>query len=326
MTSYIAPATKILRYPAVLAAMQRGERVYPLHAELDMSGICNAHCGHCRFGDGRQGGDVMGEALAYRIIDELVGVGARAVTFSGGGEPTCSPAFEAAVCYAAHEGLAVGVYTNGILRDRVLRIKGVTDWVYVSLDADNREDYEAIKGVDAFGQVCDTIRSLAYSAHRGVVGVGFLLTAGNWHRAEAMQRLGKGLGVDYVQFRPVAGLMTYAWVPDALVELERIGAMHAPERFAQLYDHWRGVYERGYSECWASELGPCIGSDGTVWVCPNTRGLRSLGNLGEESLMDIWERRATQRVGDDCEPTCRHHALNQTLALVCEQQPHEAFV
>ena len=353
VTGYIAPATKILRYPGVLSAIQRGERVWPLHVEMDLSGVCNAHCGHYRFGD-RQDGAMMDVEDAEELLEQLAEGGTLAVTFSGGGEPTSNQHFDRIVCHARRCGLRVGVYTNGILGTRLIRVAGVADWIYVSLDADNAEDYRRIKGIDAFDQVRQTVQRLTVigaplpdgpmatgernrrtfekvmnaRAYASVIGVGFLLTGDNWQRAEAMQRLGESLGADYVQFRPIAGLDTYGWVPDALRELERIGAMHSKDRFTDLYDNWRGVYDRGYSVCRGSELGPTIGSDGTVWVCPNTRGIegRALGNIKDEPFAEIWKRRETQMVGGDCEPTCRHHALNRTLALVCEPQGHEAFV
>lgn len=353
VSGYIAPATKILRWPLVLAAMQAGERVWPLHVEMDLAGVCNARCGHCRFGD-RQDGAVMGLDHAKALIDELVAGGTVAVTFSGGGEPTCNRHFGEIVAYAKHEGLRVGVYSNGIAGERLVQAGGVADWIYVSLDADNATDYLGVKGIDAFDQVCATVRTLTATGlafpngpmelserrrglleniltarHYGcVVGVGFLLTGYNWHRAEAMRTLGLGLGADYVQFRPVAGLPSYEWVPLAMTELERIGALHSPERFRALYDHWRGVYQRGYEICRGSELAPCIGADGALWVCPNTRGYvdRELGNVIEEGFGAVWARREVQRVGNDCEPTCRNDSLNRTLEMVCESQPHEEFV
>ena len=102
--------------------------------------------------------------------------------------------------------------------------------------------------------------------------------------------------------------------------------MYAPQRFLDLAAG--DAYERGYSICRASALSPCIGADGTVWACPNTRGLpgRSIGNASKQRLAEIFANAPVQMVGPDCEPTCRHHAMNKTLALVCERQPHEEFI
>jgi len=324
--TYIAPATKILRYPNTLAAMLRGERVWPLHVEFDLAGVCNLSCRHCRFG-GRQDGAVMAETDARIILDELYAGGTNAVTLSGGGEPTMNPRFAAIAQYAHAVGLAVGVYTNGINRQALIDAAPWCEWIYVSLDAASAESYARVKGADRFDNVCGTIVEL--SKRTRTLGVGFLLSDENLRHVFSMRRLGQELGVDYVQFRPVAGLDSYDWVDAALENLAQLlSPVYSPDRFRDLMDDKYSNYARGYTTCRASELVPAIGADGTVWVCPNTRGMkgRSLGNLHEETFARLWARRPTQCVGDDCEPTCRNHQLNKTLELVCAEQAHEEFV
>lgn len=129
----------------------------------------------------------------------------------------------------------------------------------------------------------------------------------------------------YIQFRPVVGLRNYDWVPITLAtldELEGEDVIISRQRFLDLYRQER----RAYTVCRGSELTPCIGADGTLWVCPNTRGLRPLGDLAVESFRAIWERRPPQPVGPDCRTACRNHFLNQTLNYVCRRGPHDAFV
>lgn len=324
MTQYIAPATKILRYPETLAAMQRGERVWPLHVEVDLCGSCNLDCAWCRFA-GRRDDSLMDDAVCTDLLTQLADGGTKAVTFSGGGEPSLSPYLADVARYASDRlGLKVGVYTNGTGRAQLLQAAPWCTWVYVSLDAADANSYVMDKGTDEFDAVCDTIKQLHGLAP--VLGVGFLLHGYNYPCIDDMERLGRALGATYVQFRPVAGLEDYDWVPGALRRLARCDADYSRERFMRLFEHWLGRYQRGYTVCRGSELAPCIGADGTVWVCPNTRGLRSLGNIHERPFAELWRERPTQMVGADCEPTCRHHALNRTLALVCEQQAHEEFI
>ena len=74
---------------------------------------------------------------------------------------------------------------------------------------------------------------------------------------------------------------------------------------------------------------PCIGADGSLWVCPNTRMIRKLGDLNKESFREIWECRPVQFVGEDCRIACRNHELNRTLEFVCGKplwDEHGAFV
>jgi len=324
--SPIAPTQKILRFPETLRRLQTGERVWPLHVEMDLSDQCNLRCAWCRFAD-RLGEATVDLPFARSVLDQLRAVGVRAVTFSGGGEPTLCPAFATIARYAASIGLDVGIYSNGTNTRALLDAADVCEWIYVSLDAVNAAQYEAIKHKPYYDRVCESVRRL--SARDCIVGVGFLITGENWRDAERMAMLAGSLGADYCQLRACAGLDDYSWVPVALPWLEHLAGPRTliySRRFRDLYDAWSGTYERGYTVCRGSEIVPAITADGMVWVCPNTRRLRPLGNLREEPFTAIWERRAEQHVGDDCEPTCRNHALNRTLEYVCSQHLHERFV
>jgi MoaA/NifB/PqqE/SkfB family radical SAM enzyme len=320
----IAPEKKILRHPTLLAAMRYGARVNPVNVEMDLSDACNLKCQWCAFAYMRRP-VVMGLSLATKILDELASAGVRAITFSGGGEPTMNPAFAEIVEYAAGLGLSLGLYTNGLLVGRVLPVLSYFSWVYVSLDAASRQAYRATKGVDAFEQVTGNVRQLVETKEDTILGLGFLLNGDNWRQVRHMASLRHTLGVDYVQFRPVVGLRDYRWVPMTLGMLDEFENEHvivSRQRFLEL------LYkaEREYSLCRASELVPCVGADGTLWVCPNTRGLRSLGDLKERTFDELWQARPAQPVGDDCRAACRNHFLNQTLDYVCGDGPHDDFV
>ena len=47
---------------------------------------------------------------------------------------------------------------------------------------------------------------------------------------------------------------------------------------------------RTYKRCLGSQIQPCIGADGHVYVCPNHRGYKqySYGSLREKSFKEIW--------------------------------------
>ena len=322
----IDPSGKILRHPGVLMRMRNGERIWPLNVEMDLSNRCNAKCRHCSFAH-LHDGSLLPTALACHILADLAEGGMQAVTLSGGGEPTTHPDFAVIAHAASAYGLAVGVYSNGLSAIPLVGAMDALAWVYVSLDALDDADYRQIKRVSGFWQVVDTIGHLVTLRQGSVptVGVGFLLNSGNWRDAAGMAALADGLGADYAHFRPIVGLPDYAWVTDALPTLDALvsdSVYVSHGRFVELRD---GT-PRGYTVCRASELVPCIGATGTVWVCPNTRGLRRLGNLHEESFAAIWARRPEQVVGLDCRVACRNHALNGTLEYVCGGGPHDAFV
>jgi MoaA/NifB/PqqE/SkfB family radical SAM enzyme len=325
----IDPSAKILRFPDVLAAIRRGERVWPLNVEMDLTNRCNAKCQHCAFAYMR-GQEMLAAALAERILGEMAAGGTGAVTFTGGGEPTLHPDFARLALYAAGLGLKVGVYTNGLRPYPLLEASHALVWCYLSLDAADAESYREVKRVDGFWQVLDTAEALLANRSGGPpkIGLGFLLSATNWRDATVAADLAGRIGVDYCQFRPIVSddpEADYSWIREAMPSLDALAGPRvyvSRGRFVELLDG----EPRGYSLCRASELVPCVGADGTLWVCPNTRGKRSLGSLAEESFAALWARREAQMVGGDCRVACRNHALNKTLDYICQEGPHDAFV
>ncbi len=334
MARLIDPGAKILRHPDVLARMRRGERVWPLHVEVDCSARCNLACPHCDFAHVHDG-SILPLPLARSLLSELVGRGTRAVTFSGGGEPTRNPDFPEIVTHAATGGLQVGLYTNGTNPSAYTQVLPWFSWVYVSLDAAGPDDWAARKmprnpavGHSLFWEVLEGISAALAYRERGepTIGVGFLLDSANWRDAPAMAALARSLGVDYCQLRPiVAESADYGWVAEALPTLQ---ALEGTRTYVSL-DRFRELLygsPRAYTVCRGSELVPCVTADGSVWVCPNTRGLRWLGDLKHETFAAIWARRPEQRVGPDCRVACRNHALATTLEYVCGTGPHDGFV
>jgi len=322
---YIDPWNKVLRFPEHLVKMQKGERVWPINIEFDLSNACNLRCRHCSF-EYTHDNTTMPEDLARRVIEECADVGVKALTFTGGGEPTTHPRFPE-LCQFAHEkGLKVGLYTNGLRRDMLMAAVPYLSWVYFSLDEVTPEQYKFTKGVNCFFPVVGAIGALA---GKTTVGVGYLLHGGNYHQAHRMIALAKDYGADYAQLRPVVGLSDYDWMPTCLTILRTISdpfVYISYRRFEDLLHNQEGKYQRGYTVCRASEVTPCVGADGTLWACPNTRGLRALGDLKTESFREIWERREPQCVSEGCRIACRNDALNETLEYVCGQGQHTEFV
>lgn len=330
---YIEPRLKILRHPGVLQKLRSGQHVYPLNVEMDLSDACNLKCNWCAFAHLRNP-DQMSPALAWEILHQLAMVGVKSVTFSGGGEPTTNPHFPTIAWNAKSLEFDLGLYTNGVDIDRLMECLPAFKWIYVSLDEIRPEAYRKAKWRDCLDQVIDNVRKLVAAKEDTVLGLGFLIHKDNIDDIGNMVRLGHTLGVDYVQFRPVVGLADYGWSPRALEILDQMRddwgdfVIVARERFNELAAQRRGEWERGYDVCRGSELVPCIGANGTLWVCPNTRGIedRSLGSLVDYSLAKLWKGRDTQYVDSDCRIACRNHNLNRTLQYICESGPHNGFV
>jgi len=354
--NYIDPRHKVMWHlDKLLELKTSGKTTAPVNVEIDLSNRCSRGCTWCHFAhthtrgplatrpkvEGRiAGGDLMDTDLALSIIDQLQAAGVQSVTWTGGGEPTLHPDFDAIVEYAHRQGMAQGLYTHGghISQKRAALLKQAMAWVYVSLDECTPEDYQKSKGVDGFFAVAEGIVNLRSTEGAAVVGVGFLLHKDNYRKSREMVELARGLGADYVQFRPTIhhdpqepGLRTEdtSWLKQAIDWLQP----HSADPFVVMdlarfddYQHWNG---HGYQTCHWSGLQTVITPNGMVWRCVNKREQPGalLGDLSTETFADIWKRAGGScAVDSQCRVMCRGHIPNQTTNAILSQPAHSQFI
>ncbi len=355
--TYIDPRGKVFAHLDRLADWRAGAKPAPVTLEWDLSNRCSLGCQSCHFAHTHSRGpwmlkprtlpmafestgDLASTALVCRALGEVASAGVRGIVWSGGGEPTLHPDWRVIMHEAEVFGLQQGMYTLGghlgIFEAREL--SHVAAWVVVSLDAVDAETYAREKGVapPRFQAVCDGIVHL--TGGEAVIGVSFLLHAGNWPRALEMLAFARQLGAHYATFRPVIDVqqdapgqpsVSRAWVANALPTLRALAAERDVEidvdRFQQ-YADWSG---HGYSSCLGVRLNATVTPDGRVWLCPQRRGVAGscLGDLRAESFGALWARHpGAYTVDAGCRVMCRLHPVNQTLAALEHPRAHEAFV
>jgi MoaA/NifB/PqqE/SkfB family radical SAM enzyme len=187
MINYIAPRTKVLAHPDKILDLKIGRRPAPINVEWDLSNRCSLGCEWCHFAythtrgpltgkrskplEFKPGGDLAQTYMVKDGLEQLKMYGVKSVTWSGGGEPTLHPDFDEIIRSCR---LDQGIYTHGghIDKSRAALLKNKMTWVYVSLDAANRENYKEQKGVDYFDRAIVGIKRLVESEGKATIGVG----------------------------------------------------------------------------------------------------------------------------------------------------------
>jgi MoaA/NifB/PqqE/SkfB family radical SAM enzyme len=355
----INPEGKLLRHIDRIAGWQRGERPAPVTVEIDLSNRCPLGCDECHYAHthvkgpwtrvGRtlplyhdKGGDLMDMTVLDNALLDMSLFGVKSVVWSGGGEPTSHPQWQAAVALAASYGLQQGMYTYGgefaRVQDAPALAAAHLAWVVVSLDWHTAALYAKHKRVapSMFEAACEGVGRL--SAAHATVGASFLVNAENWTDMAAMLQLGRDLGASYTTFRPAittspaapgVPLGDRSWVAVAYPTLRALSQQPGVECNPQRFLDWATWTGHGYTTC----AGPCLSTavtpDGRVWICTNRREYTgsSLGDLRKQTFREIWASHpGGWDVDNSCRAMCKLHPVNERLNQLVQPLPHEEFL
>jgi MoaA/NifB/PqqE/SkfB family radical SAM enzyme len=284
------------------------------------------------------------------FLEDARGRGLRAVTWSGGGEPTNHPDFLHAVREAAEIGIEQGLMTNGLFRASYVPVLGAAlKWIRISLDTLDPLRYEYQKCSRGFPQVVANIRALVNRSAKLTVNMNIadwnadeILTLARWCREE---------GVDYFQIRPILGLpfelarnadyrtqpsLDWPRIEALLVEAESYSTdtfrvVVSWDKFTDVRDV-RGNFGRVYTKCLYHFFICVLNADGNLCVCMYHLGDQafSFGNIYEHTLDEIWDGPKRRQVVEmcagrldlsTCQVCCKGHEINKLMHLIDHPDP-----
>jgi GTP 3',8-cyclase len=354
------PQSKVVYHLDTVLDYFKNKNVDPINLEIDPSNACNHSCPFCISGHlhlskfkgteffNRQ---MMHKDILMNLVKDLSKTKVKSVSWTGGGEPTMNPALKEAIKYLKeNSNIDMGMFSNGSMLNRFDLFETVVDslsWIRISMDAGKAKSYDNLRITNksnSFKIVLDNIKKLIkIKKERNskiTIGVGFVVTQDNYNEVLDFANLFKDLDVDYCQYKP------------EIIQIERNGASDkkqqiSPEFWANevidlldqaskilgkkfqcnsykvqdLIVDKKKTYGREYKQCIGSQLQPCIGADGEVYVCTNHRGHkeRSYGSLYEKSFSEIW--------GDVSKRGCVMNQIeNKEKFSMCSQlcKPHES--
>jgi MoaA/NifB/PqqE/SkfB family radical SAM enzyme len=341
---------KILKHLNRVNDWLEGKNPYPITVELDMTNICNHKCPECvvnyfRVADASH----LSLKMAGKIIRQLAKHKIRGLIFTGGGEPLCNPATLNIVELAKEKGLDVGFISNGSLIDEKAAkviIKNCT-WVRISLDAGSPEVFQLTHGMNnlAFANVLENIRLLVEIKNKlksnCTIGLGFLTSDASVSDMEKAAKLSSGLGVNYLQFRPMqihrGGKFQYHWldvdkkIHDCLKYSGKdFQVLYSKHKYEMAHDPQFGRY---YKKCYGQQFATVISASAKMYICCHTRGYKKycIGDLKRRTFKQVWNSKRRQQVIRsidfcDCIPLCRDNTFNQILWNIKQPREHPNFL
>lgn len=336
---------KIFHHAELLQKLKCGERVAPIYVRIKPTNICNENCYYCHYknsyldlGNYRPNDSIPREKM-LEIIDDLAESGTKAVTFSGGGEPTVYPYINETMEHVLEKGIDLAIITNGTrLKDRTAELLAHAKWVRLSIDSSNAKLYAETRGVkeSMFPALCQNIESFAKQKDEACeLGVNYVVSERNHGNVLEMARLMKSLGVNHVKFAPVINNDTEAYhapfkeqVMRDLEEAKKLEDDHF--RIIDLYTsdvhRWEsGIlsFSRAYKQCWMKELHCIIAADQRIYYCQDKAYLPNgvVGDLHDRRFKDVWFSPETTKLFRefDAHKTCAEHCVHDDRNIMLNQ-------
>ncbi len=346
---------KVFGYPDRLAAIAAGNVPAPVHVRIKPINHCNHSCWYCAYradqlqlGEGMDLKDRLPEAKLFEIAEDVIAMGVKAVTFSGGGEPLLYKALPEVVERLGRAGVRVAALTNGAnLKGRMAdAFAAHATWVRTSIDAWDDASYARSRSVKEgeFSRVIENMRAFIARKTECVLGVSFIVGRDNIdHLAEACALL-KSIGVHHVKLsaaivsNDASENNTYHrdFADRAGGAIDRTLTL-ADDRFAVAnhYHEMDGRFAKAYTSCPFARMLTVIGADGSVYLCQDKAYTETgaLGSIRDRSFREFWfsaENKARLEALDPsrhCNHHCVAHAKNLALTEYFATDPaHGAFV
>lgn len=346
---------KSFYFPHRLQEIAHGKVPAPVHVRIKPTNRCNHDCWYCAYraenlqlGEDMIEADSIPAAKMMEVVDDLIDMGVKAVTFSGGGEPTLYKPLPEVIARLGAGGIAIGCLTNGSnLKGRMAEaLAAYGTWARISVDAWDDASYAAARGIrgDAFSRMLENVRAFVDRAPRCTVGVSFIIGEQNHRRVYHVCKMFKRLGVWHVKLSAVvvsndlAANNAYHEPLRRSVAAEIARARRLEGDGFRIIDHYHALgdrFEKHYASCPSARLLTVIGADQAVYVCQDKAYTLSglLGSIRDRSFKDFWFSAENRRRLDAIDPRrdCRHHcvtdAKNKAISnFLSLDQDHIGFV
>jgi MoaA/NifB/PqqE/SkfB family radical SAM enzyme len=340
---------KLLGHLPILNKYVNKESFSPILVEIDLTNLCASACPWCAgyldrkwssatlFASGESPIERLSSSISgvMRLLEELHSINVKAVTWTGGGDPTQHKALAQIIEYAAYLGFKQALITHGVID--VSHVIHHLEWVRFSVDGATEKGYGKQHGKpEHFKRV---INNIAISTQRkaddglGVtVGVGFLTHKDSWDEIVPFACMWKDIPVDYIQYRPLHDTHGQHWNSDTpdVIGLIQTAAMYDSRvtwSEAKYQDIARGASGKT-KMCHGIYFESAISADGKVYTCCHHKGNENfaIGDLYNESFDTIWKRhqKTTFVVDEACPAFCRHLGTNELIEneiLIKRQHP-----
>ena len=336
---------KIFHFNNKIVSLPRenSEILAPLHIRIKPTNICNHNCSYCAYraeslqlGKDMKKTDMIPQEKALEIIEDIIDMGVKAVTFSGGGEPLLYSHLAEVLKRLAASPVKFAALTNGSRLEgeiaELLAHQGT--WVRVSMDGWDNASYAEYRriSIDEFDKVIGNMQKFKKLGGPCRLGISIIVDQKNVvHLYEFIKKM-KDVGVDSVKISPCIisnhGEENNRYhEPIFAIGKEQIqrSIEDLQENNFEIFDSYHELetkFSKDYSWCPYLQILPVIGADLNIYPCQDKayniqEGL--LGSIEQQRFKEFWfsDKNLFFKINPSIH--CNHHCVaNQKNRLLHE--------
>jgi len=273
-----------------------------INLEISPCGVCNANCSFCFYGKNKDKEFLQVEDLLNLLRRAKDGYGLKAITWTGGGEPTLHTGFDTMIQQVYFNlGIKQGLFTNAL--DLPTYDASVFEWIRISkTDRDWNQD---------------AIRLICAGAEKVGLCINFVGDEDLDSIAQAISITERHDAIKYVQVRPALGTNgeeSGVKITEKLSEYAK-----EPKVFITDYKFEKANNkDRGYDKCYGYHFVPFLWHNGDFGCCGYQREI-VFGNIYKDSMDDIMNNMPDfVNVRTDCQLCCKNSEINESINKIVE--------
>jgi len=326
---------KLFQYRDKLDQMREGNVTPPVHIRIKPTNTCNHRCWYCGYqsdtsialGQEMETRDFIPREKMIEISNDLVEMGVKAVTFSGGGEPLTYRYIEEFAGRLLDGGVKVAMLTNGSLlnKNRAKVFADRATWVRVSMDGWDNESYTYYRGTKGseYTKITDNLRAFASIKGKTVLGVSLNVDIKNAEHVYDFAAEMKDCGVDHLK---VCGCIVSnqgetnnryhaPFFKETERQIKKAQADFNSTHFKvfNVYHEMAERFDKSYSTCPFTQFLTIIGADLNIYTCQDkayTQG-GTLGCIRDKTFKELWADPEFHQALEAINPSkiCNHHCV-----------------
>ncbi len=306
----------------------------PIHVRIKPTNICGHNCCYCAYrADNLQLGrdmverNFIPEKKMMEIVDDIVSMKVKAVTFSGGGDPFCYPYLLKTIKKLSKTRVRFAALTNGsrLEGDLAETFAYYGTWLRISLDGWNDESYSSYRKVPKgeFTKLIHNINNFKKLKGKCYLGISLIVDKNNALRVYEVIKLAKNMGVDSIKVSPCLvddeGAKNNAYHGPIFNEVkDQIGKaisdlMDDAFEISDSYCHLDEKYKKEYTWCPYLQIMPVIGADLNIYSCQDKAynlAKGSFGSIKNFRFKEFWFSDKGKFFKINPAAHCNHHCVS----------------